>query len=640
MSIRRKIELILDKAAAKRAEQEARKSLERGTDPKKPTQNINKVGSALNRLKSIAIKVGAAMAGIWGVKRVFEFGKAVFQLGADVRAVGSQFNTVFGESQSTMQAWIDDFRRIAGLTNREAQKLSASAGSMVQGMGASAEASAAFSQEVLSLSADLASFNNIPTAQAAQLIQSALIGNTEAARSLQISFTAADVQARALAQTGKSSAKELTQLEKVMAGLAVITERAGPQMGDLARTQNDADNQAKQLAASFNQLKDSLAAAVVGGTAGSTIFGDIRDIFEDLTHWVEANSAEIGHWSSVFISALRAIGMTVAGLFNLVRHTFEFVAAELVRITRQAQLEIAHVVNAISQGVNLAIEGLNKLPGIDIDFRMAGQPIEQFEAMRNAAAEDTRRQLRGISAALVQVGQGWLDVGAKAMSAERAQRSAAAAAPGGAPIGGGGGGGGGGATVPGGVTGPALGGERFLGDVAVTVQDELEAVAQVVDDVNPFAGLIEQTDLAATFMRDGFEGVGRAIVGHLIEGKAAFEFAEGLADLAAGTWPPNPAALAAAGKHFVAAAAFRALGSVVSGGGGGAAVGGSAPARGAIGSSRPGTQEIPQPAINIWMDALDPSDARAQRFVLGAQQNAEERYGTNVKVNVRPRSGN
>jgi hypothetical protein len=55
--------------------------------------------------------------------------------------------------------------------------------------------------------------------------------------------------------------------------------------------------------------------------------------------------------------------------------------------------------------------------------------------------------------------------------------------------------------------------------------------------------------------------------------KAQSEAAEGVASLAAGTWPPNPAAIAAAGKHFAAAALFEvlagAVGSVGSGGGGG-----------------------------------------------------------------------
>jgi hypothetical protein len=52
--------------------------------------------------------------------------------------------------------------------------------------------------------------------------------------------------------------------------------------------------------------------------------------------------------------------------------------------------------------------------------------------------------------------------------------------------------------------------------------------------------------------------------------KAGYEVAEGIAALAEGTWPPNPAALVAAGLHFEAAAQYAMMG----GGGGGRRGGG------------------------------------------------------------------
>ena len=44
--------------------------------------------------------------------------------------------------------------------------------------------------------------------------------------------------------TGKKLAKQLTQEDKVMATLALITEKAGVQIGDLERINNSAANQA------------------------------------------------------------------------------------------------------------------------------------------------------------------------------------------------------------------------------------------------------------------------------------------------------------------------------------------------------------------------------------------------------------
>lgn len=54
--------------------------------------------------------------------------------------------------------------------------------------------------------------------------------------------------------------------------------------------------------------------------------------------------------------------------------------------------------------------------------------------------------------------------------------------------------------------------------------------------------------------------------------EAAYEFAKGVAAIAAGTWPPNPVALHAAAKHFEASALFGVL--AAAGGGGGSGGGG------------------------------------------------------------------
>lgn len=282
-------------------------------------RSVGRVNSSMDRLRDIALKVTAAMASLWVVRRVAEFGKAIFDLGSQVLAVGNQFNTVFGEPLGEMlRERTEELRLMAGLTRRESEEILAGAGSMAQGFGMAKDASADFAQQILQLSADLASFNNVPTADAARLIQSALIGNTEAARSLKVSFTALDVQNRALAMTGKGTAKELTQEEKALAALVVMTERAGPQIGDLNRTQNDSDNVAKQLAGSYRQVKESLAAVLVEGTAGQLGLSLLRDLFRDLDRWVTANADSIQMWATGVVKSVANVARGFRELWDAV----------------------------------------------------------------------------------------------------------------------------------------------------------------------------------------------------------------------------------------------------------------------------------------------------------------------------------
>lgn len=133
------------------------------------------------------------------------------------------------------------------------------------------------------------------------------------------------------------------------------------------------------------------------------------------------------------------------------------------------------------------------------------------------------------------------------------------------------------------------------------------------------------------------KGLGASIVQSMTEGMAQWQMAEGLAKLASGTWPPNPAALAAASMHFAAAGAFRALGSIVggSGGGGYGAVhqGMGRGSRAADGADRRGAE------IHIYVDGVDPRNPRHQELTHAAVQSARERHGTDSRVVYHPRRG-
>lgn len=189
--------------------------------------------------------------------------KKTFELGSTVEETGSKFATVFGQSTNEVQGFIDKFGTLAGLSKEQAQAIAATTGSIVQGMGFAQEASAQFSTQVVELAGDLSSFNNIPIQETSLAIQAALTGEREQLKRLGIVLRESDVQTRALANTGKTAAKSLTDQEKATASLQLITERAGFAIGDLARTQDSAANQARQLGAEIQNIKEDISAALL-----------------------------------------------------------------------------------------------------------------------------------------------------------------------------------------------------------------------------------------------------------------------------------------------------------------------------------------------------------------------------------------
>ena len=212
--------------------------------------------------------------------------KAVFELGSAVEETASKFSTVFGPATQDVQSFIDNFGTLAGLSNEQAQAVISTTGSIVQGMGFAQQASAAFAVEVTKLAGDLSSFNNIPIEETSLAIQAALTGEREQLKRLGIVLREVDVQQRALALSGKDSARELTNQEKATATLQLITERAGVAVGDLERTQDSAANRARALTAELQNMKERIASALL------PVIGFLVDKFANMIDWIEAAGAQ------------------------------------------------------------------------------------------------------------------------------------------------------------------------------------------------------------------------------------------------------------------------------------------------------------------------------------------------------------
>jgi hypothetical protein len=253
------------------------KAMYMGDGIKKATLQVQKLNKRSYDLRGALI----AMAGAAGMGYA---AKRTFALGAAVEETASKFNTVFGASTKTVQAFIDEFGVMAGLSNTAAREILATTGAIVQGMGLAERASAAYATQVVELAGDLSSFNNIPIEETARAIQAAITGEREMMKRFGVVILETDVQQRALADTGKTLARTLTQEERAMATLALITERAGVAMGDLVRTQDSSANRARQTAAQFKNLAESLATSLM--PALTSALGLINSLVDRSGVWV------------------------------------------------------------------------------------------------------------------------------------------------------------------------------------------------------------------------------------------------------------------------------------------------------------------------------------------------------------------
>ncbi len=257
---------------------------------------LRSVGISAQGLRRAFLTVIASAGGL-----VFVF-KKIFDAGAGVLETQSKFNTVFGESAERMEVFNKEFARTAGLTETTGQGLLATTASIIQGLGFSTEASADFSEAVLRLAGDLASFNNIPTAETARAIQAALTGEREMLKRLGIVLREVDVKQRALVLSGGDAARAADEQVRATASLQLISERAGKAVADLNRTQDSAENTAKRVKAAFGDQFNQLSTDLI------PVLEQLLPLFEELAGKAEAATARVAG----FITTL----FDLAGLTN------------------------------------------------------------------------------------------------------------------------------------------------------------------------------------------------------------------------------------------------------------------------------------------------------------------------------------
>lgn len=301
--------------------------------------------------------LGGAMlglkAGLVGLVAGFTIGpiidgfKSTTGAASDLNETVSKSKTIFGSQYSAMDQWASGAATSLGLSKAAALEASSGFANMFTQLGFTGKASADMSRQVLQMATDMGSFNNLPTADVANMISAAFRGEYDSLQRLIPTINAAAVEQKALEMTGKKSAKALTQQEKAAATLALVQQGANVAMGDFAKTSDGAANKAKINAARMEELS-----AKFGGLLGPIQsvaqdgFGALLAAGEGFTAWLERNPEVI----EGFAAGLSLAGDALKGLAMLAAPVFVI----LIRGFGQ-----------VLQGVSGFLEALSTIPGFE-----------------------------------------------------------------------------------------------------------------------------------------------------------------------------------------------------------------------------------------------------------------------------------
>lgn len=279
------------------------------------SQTFDKIGKKVDDSKSKFSKFGALAGAALGGAAIALTGFAIgaVKKASDLNETINKSNVIFGKNADAIDTWAQGAAKSMGLSRQAALEAASGFGNMFAQLGFTSTKAADMSKSVVQLSADLGSFNNLPTAEVTDMISAAFRGEYDSLQRLIPNISAARVQTEALKETGKKNADQLTAQEKATATLAIIQRDGKDAAGDFARTSDGLANKTKIARARFEDLQATI------GTKLLPVVSTLLDKGLALTDWMEKNpgKAKALGIALVVLAGAFALAAGAAVLMNL-----------------------------------------------------------------------------------------------------------------------------------------------------------------------------------------------------------------------------------------------------------------------------------------------------------------------------------
>lgn len=209
-------------------------------------------------MKTVAI-AGAAIAGAATAVGVFAY-KAI-QSASDFNEAISKNQVVFGAISKEVEAFARTANTALGLSETAALKAAGTFAIFGKSAGLAGKDLSDFSTNLVTLAADLASFNNTSVDDAINALGSALRGEAEPLRKYGVLLDDTTLKAAATELGIYKGNGALTAQQKVLAAQRVIYLQTADAQGDFSRTSDGLAAQQKILGATFDDIQQKLGQA-------------------------------------------------------------------------------------------------------------------------------------------------------------------------------------------------------------------------------------------------------------------------------------------------------------------------------------------------------------------------------------------
>ena len=244
-------------------------------------RSLGRIGGA------IGIIGGAIAAAGIGIALTSAVGLAS-DLGESVNAV----NVTFLENAEGVRALAENANTALGLTETQFNALAVQFSSFADKIAGPGGDTVGVIDEITSRAADFASVMNLEVADAAQIFQAGLAGETEGLKRFGIDLSDSAIKAFAAANGIGNVGEELTEQEKVLARYGALMEQTAKTEGDFANTQDGLANGMRILGATAKEAGATFGNALLPGLEG--VVGSANQLVTDLAAGPLAASRRAG----------------------------------------------------------------------------------------------------------------------------------------------------------------------------------------------------------------------------------------------------------------------------------------------------------------------------------------------------------
>ena len=230
---------------------------------------------------------------------------------SDMIETQNKFNVVFGETTEKANLFFESYANNMGFSQLKTKEFAGDIQNLLTGFGTGREESFEMSKSIIQLANDLDSFNNLTSRgiDVQKTMMSALMGESQAAKTLGASILEPQLQVAALTLGYDKYTNKLSENEKIQIRLRAITMQSKDAIGDVSRNLDTQVGTRRRLLAVAENYQILLGTKLLPLQVKLFQVGiDLIDMLTRLTNWMSNGTLA----SEAFIAVTKGIIVVVA----------------------------------------------------------------------------------------------------------------------------------------------------------------------------------------------------------------------------------------------------------------------------------------------------------------------------------------